>query len=76
MGDALLCDFGASDILQASSEFGRKKDGTIIGTGVYFAPELIQIDDEVVAHQTNATDVWAFGITIYVSTITLKYPLA
>ena len=37
------------------------------GTESYWAPELVRYSEDVV-QQSKATDVWAFGMTVYVST--------
>lgn len=69
-GRAVLSDFGVSRLLVNSK--------TVIGTtalkGVmrWMAPELIEPDEEVEtrhACHTKATDVWAFGMVIYVRAI-------
>ena len=39
---------------------------TAKGTSQYWAPELLSLDIED-AKQSEATDVWAFSMTIYVS---------
>lgn len=58
-GNACLCDFGLSRILQ-STGFTTK---SIAGTCRWMAIELTIPDDDVVVELTEATDVWAFGMT-------------
>ena len=69
-GRAVLSDFGVSRLLVNSK--------TVIGTtalrGVmrWMAPELIEPEEEIEtvhACHTKATDVWAFGMVVYVSAI-------
>ena len=62
-GDALICDFGLSRMIAASRSFAVLKT-EIKGTAQYLAYELIY--DSKSKH-TAKTDVWAFGMTVFVS---------
>ena len=63
-GRALLCDFGCSRMLLASRTMAQPTS-TTKGTNQFWAPELISIDGGSVS-QSKETDVWAFGMTVYV----------
>lgn len=60
---AVICDFGLSVI---TDERGFTTDS--IGATAWLAPELIASD----LLPTNASDMWALGMTIYVSSHVLK----
>ena len=62
--EAIICDFGTSRIIEASLELGRpslREKGTVR----WLAYELILgIGSN---EHSKETDIWAFGMTIYVS---------
>ena len=62
--NAVLCDFGASRISDASLSIGRPSSGDK-GTTRWLAIELIRESDA--KNYSEETDVWAFGMTVYVS---------
>jgi serine/threonine protein kinase len=70
-GRALLSDFGISRLLINSVEIAGTT--TLKGTARWMAPELIAPEDIDSKHEfhTKATDVWAFGMTVYVCIICL-----
>lgn len=62
----MIADFGCSRMFFASRSLA-KVTATTKGTVLFWAPELLDIDnDEIPVPQTKATDVWAFGMTVYV----------
>ena len=68
LGEALLSDFGASrTVLSAIS---MRRSGSLKGTIAYNAPELMNFDtnddDGYYPNHTMASDVWSFGMTVYV----------
>ena len=63
-GRALICDFGCSRMLLASRTVAQLTS-TTKGTNQFWAPELISVADGEVK-QSKETDVWAFGMTVYV----------
>ena len=65
-GDPLLADFGVSRMLIASGTLDHTTN--IRGTARWMAVELLLPTEEgdALALQTTRTDVWAFGMTIYV----------
>lgn len=60
---ALICDFGCSRMFYPSRSLANVTT-TTKGTNLFWAPELLDIDQTV--QQSKATDVWAFGMTVYV----------
>ena len=68
-----MCDFGTSRILQASLSLG-KPTPTQKGTAQYLAIELVTTDDDgnPVSMQSKEADVWAFGMSIFVSIVTIR----
>lgn len=68
-GDARICDFGGSRIAYASKSVAKPSTG-IRGTPRYLAYELITLLDQHPRH-TKESDVWAFGMTVFVSPICL-----
>ena len=61
---ALVCDFGCARMATSSLSIA-KISTTTKGTNLFWAPELLDIEQEV--RQSKETDVWAFGMTVYVS---------
>ena len=60
---ARLCDFGLAKFVERSSaEFGEDEEA---GTSRWKAPELIMPEDDQPIQKTRATDIYAFGMTIY-----------
>lgn len=56
---AKLCDFGVSEKLSSPDEQLTKSAGTFH----FFAPECC--DPDVSAHNGQAADVWALGVTMF-----------
>ncbi|KAI5119220.1 hypothetical protein M0805_007731 [Coniferiporia weirii] len=67
LGEAMICDFGLSRVLNAS-QAGLAGNSTRShgpgGTFRYMAYELLAASEEYTKH-TKATDVWSFGMTLY-----------
>ena len=68
-GDPVICDFGFSRVLCPSLIVESLGEGAK-GTLHYMAIELHVNPD---ATATKAADVWAFGMTLYVSRATSKH---
>ena len=60
----MLCDFGCARLINLSRSFGTVTS-TAGGTNSHWAPELIQWKKD--SPDSKETDVWAFGMTVYVS---------
>ncbi|KAI9193639.1 kinase-like domain-containing protein, partial [Polychytrium aggregatum] len=61
---AVVTDFGMSRTKHTSASANRtRRDQPTGGTLEYMAPEML--DDETMAGSSKATDVYAFGITLY-----------
>ena len=65
-GDARICDFGCSRMISASLSMANLSSSPK-GTLRYLACELITGK----TGYTRETDVWAFGMTIFVSSVTI-----
>ena len=67
-GEPLLCDFGISRMLAASKSFSFSNSltGGLRGTVRFMSKELLQATESVPAEYCEATDIWAFGMTILV----------
>ena len=63
-GQAMIGGFGSAGCTTASLSLGRPSS-SIIGTVRYLSRELVSSDGD--AKMTNKSDVWAFGMTTYVS---------
>ena len=66
----MLSDFGVSRLLVNSMTVAGTS--TLRGVMRWMAPELVIPDDEVLMKHschTKATDVWAFGMVVYVRTV-------
>lgn len=64
-GVAMLCDFGCARTQVATHSIAKPSEA-IKGTCNYWAPELLRRQNDVLSAHTMETDVWAFGMTIYV----------
>lgn len=65
-GTAVICDFGCARAAQCSLSLA-KLTSSPRGTPTYWAPELFGTQaNNVTAAQSEETDVWAFGMAIYV----------
>lgn len=65
----VICDFGISRMLYNSQTFGAESStnsNCARGTVRWMAVELLAID--VFTKHTKCTDVWAYGMTVYVRT--------
>ena len=65
-GRPLICDFGLARIVPESASLSNTT--TVRGSARWMAREFFNIDDPVKKH-SEATDVWGFGATVYVSFI-------
>ena len=61
----MICDFGLARAITSSKSFMTNSSGNK-GTVRYLAYELVALPDEYSIH-TTASDVWAFGMVVYVS---------
>ena len=68
---AMICDFGCARI-ETASYSAAAPTATLKGTCNYWAPELLEIipDGDASSIHTSKSDMWAFGMTVYVSDIT------
>ena len=64
-GTAMICDFGMTRAITSSESF-KTFTSTSEGVSRYLAYELVASPDEYLIH-TTASDVWAFGVVVYVS---------
>ncbi|KAL5480686.1 hypothetical protein ACEPAI_9626 [Sanghuangporus weigelae] len=67
LGNALICDFGCSRMVDSSRSYARLTS-SVKGTSRYLAYELVVAPDlggEVSGSHTTKTDVWAFGMTAF-----------
>ncbi|EJD06479.1 kinase-like protein [Fomitiporia mediterranea MF3/22] len=68
-GDALICDFGYTRIINASQSLAHLTTGNgMTGTAHYLSYELIAYSATYSEH-SKESDVWAFGMTVYVSNL-------
>lgn len=63
--EAVICDFGCSRIIDASRTLGNLTT-SIKGTEQYLAFEIIALRNQYPKH-SEKSDVWAFGMTVYVN---------
>ena len=72
-GVARICDFGISRMIAASQPFGETNTNTgIRGSVRWMSPELL-FDGQ--AEHSMESDVWAFGMTIYVSPLSISHTI-
>lgn len=64
-GEPLICDFGISRMLNSSLSITGSSTGALRGSARWMAPELFDIMVGNACH-TKETDVWAFGMTVFV----------
>lgn len=64
-GNPLLCDFGISRMLEKTATYpiSHTTATGLRGTVRYMSKELLKEN----ASHTESSDIWAFGMTIYVS---------
>ena len=62
-GQAMICDFGSARV-ELTTQSVAAPTSSLKGTCNYWAPELLVSDGTRMSKQS---DVWAFGMTIYVS---------
>ncbi|PAV14648.1 WD40 domain containing protein [Pyrrhoderma noxium] len=62
-GTAMICDFGMTRVITSSKSF-QTFTSSNKGTARYLAYELVALSDRYPS-STKASDVWAFGMTIY-----------
>ena len=67
-GSALICDFGSA-LVAATRLSLAAPTSELKGTCNHWAPELLSFDTDsgVSSKYTLASDMWAFGMTVYVS---------
>ena len=67
-GSAMICDFGCARI-EAASYSVAAPTSTLKGTCNYWAPELLSHnpDGDKPPNHSVKSDIWAFGMTVYVS---------
>ncbi|KAI5117234.1 hypothetical protein M0805_009271 [Coniferiporia weirii] len=66
-GEPRICDFGISRILAASGSFSLgTTTGSIGGTVRFMSIELLAPADQQPDTYSKASDVWAFGMTVFV----------
>ena len=70
-GEPLICDFGISRILSHSLSNGGTSSANLKGSARWMAPELFNL--EIDTHHTKETDMWAFGMTVYVRTSRISF---
>ena len=71
-GDPLLCDFGVSRLLAASDTFSgaiTSTTGGPHGTFRFMAREILCPTDEDSSVYSKQSDVWGFGMTVYVCNV-------
>lgn len=68
-GEPLICDFGISRMLDSSqSNFvSTTHNGQLRGSMRWMARELLRPDGDEEPKHSKETDVWAYGMTLYVS---------
>lgn len=69
IGEPMITDFGLSQMISATQSImaSTNHDGNVKGTVRWMAVELFDIEEGDAGH-TKASDMWAFGMTIYVRT--------
>ena len=70
-GRAVLTDFGRKQLLiNVGAVVGTQ---SLQGSVRWSAPELLVLTDEAQTHEcyTKASDVWAFGMVVYVRRVTI-----
>ena len=65
MKRAVISDFGCSQMAADISLSLGKATTTTKGTSAFWSPELWK--EQGVVRQSKESDVWAFGMTVYVS---------
>lgn len=72
-GEPLICDFGVSRMIILSQSINgqaiqiQQNSSTLRGTSRWMSPELLMPPDDVPPSHSKASDVWAFGMSSYVS---------
>ena len=67
-GEPLISDFGLSHMMSATQTLmaSNNSDGGLKGTVRWMAIELFDIEEGEAGH-SKASDMWAYGMTVYVS---------
>ena len=68
-GQAMICDFGCAHVEMTSQSIAAPSP-SMKGTYNYWAPELLILGGMTTSEQS---DVWAFGMTIYVRKFNLMH---
>ena len=67
---ALICDFGCARLEIATQAWAGRETSSLKGTTNYWAPELLLFNEDLLESDVpvarKESDVWAFGMTIYV----------
>lgn len=68
-GEALLTDFGISSIIESTLTIELGSDSNAMrGSSRWLAEELLRFSEGAeFSRHTKESDVWAFGMTVYVS---------
>lgn len=69
-GTPLICDFGISRLIAITTSLGlyaHTESGTPKGTCRWMSPELLLPPVGQSASHTKESDIWAFGMIVYVS---------
>ncbi|KAI5118218.1 hypothetical protein M0805_004706 [Coniferiporia weirii] len=66
-GQPLICDFGISRMITSSQTFSVSTayGGSIRGSTRWMSIELFGIDSDMDPIHTKASDIWAYGMTVY-----------
>ena len=69
-GQAKICDFGCARMMTASHTMALLSSNNK-GTVHFWAPELLRVPqrEEEKVKQSRESDVWAFGMTVFVSVL-------
>lgn len=75
-GNPLLCDFGISRMIAITQTMGGGGAGVestnLRGSARWMSPELLLPPDDESPLHTKNSDIWAFGMTAYVSPVSLS----
>ncbi|KDQ13650.1 hypothetical protein BOTBODRAFT_84575, partial [Botryobasidium botryosum FD-172 SS1] len=74
-GDAVIADFGLSEMILAGAEQSNSTTFYTAGSRRWQAPELIQAETKAQAQRTTASDIFAFG-RVMAELYTLQVPFA
>lgn len=71
-GEPMIGDFGLSHMMSATQTLvaATNHEGGVKGTVRWMAAELFDVEEGEAGH-TKASDMWAYGMTVYVSLLRL-----